>query len=303
MTWATLDGTAPKIIAHRGASGHRPEHTLAGYELGLAQGADIVEPDLVVNADGALIVRHDMGLSRSTNVADFAGFAQRKRAGAHGVDDWWVTDFSTEELTRLRARQPFPARDQSFVDESIPTFREVLAWMRDSNHARPFGLYPEIKHPDEFRALGFDATGRLIDDLSAFGFSGPGSVVWVQCFRTEPLRLVHESIGNPVFALIESAALDDPEYLKRHLVAHPWLDGYALPKSVLYGPLGRAFVDELHDAGKQVHTWTLRDDQVAPGFDAITDEFDCLFALGVDALFCDFPGTGVVARNRFGGSE
>jgi len=300
VTWATLDGAPPRIIAHRGASGLRPEHTLSAYDLGLAQGADIIEPDLVVNAEGVLIVRHDMGLSRSTNVADLAEFAKRRKADVQSGEDWWITDFSSAELTRLRARQPFPVRDQSFVDEPIPSFNEVLAWMRERRRDRPFGLYPEIKHPDEFRALGLDATGRLIDDLRMFGFAGSGSAVWVQCFRIEPLRRVHESIGNPVFALLESAAIDGLERLKQHLGAHPWLAGYALPKSVLYGPYGPAVMDVLHSAGKQVHAWTLRDDQVAPGHHTIDDELDCLFALGVDALFCDFPGTAVAARARFG---
>src|SRR5579864_6467898 len=109
MIWSTLQGKATRIIAHRGASGYRPEHTLDGYALAAAQGADVLEPDLLMSRDGVLFARHDLGLARSTDIASRAEFAARAREIA-GVRDWWIGDFTASELDTLRAVQPFPQR-------------------------------------------------------------------------------------------------------------------------------------------------------------------------------------------------
>ena len=106
MTWSTLDGQPTRIIAHRGASGDRPEHTMEAYNLGVAQGADVIEPDLVCTADHKLVARHDAWLSRSTDVGERIEFAKRRRPGWGNLDDWWAADFSAAELAQLHARQP-----------------------------------------------------------------------------------------------------------------------------------------------------------------------------------------------------
>lgn len=299
MTWRTLDGQPTRIIAHRGASGYRPEHTLAAYDLGLELGADVIEPDLVICANGSLVVRHDAGLARSTSVASVPAFASRRRPGWDGTEDWWITDFTESDLAQLRARQPFPSRDARWTNLPVPLFRDVLAWMASRRQQRSFALYPEIKHPEEFLAAGLDATARLIDDLRAHQLDGPDSPVWVQCFRMGPLHRVHERIGNPVFGLLESRHVGDPASLRKHAQEHPWLSGHALPKSALFAPEGVDRVALLHDLGQSVHAWTIRDDQVAAGFDNAEAELQRLFSIGVDAVFCDFPDTAIAARRRF----
>ncbi len=134
--WATLDGAAPLIIAHRGASGYRPEHTLEAYALAIDMGADVIEPDLVFTKDGVLVARHDRYLSTTTDVSGHREFASRKRANNDPDDDpsnlsrndWWVEDFTLAELKTLRARQPFPGRSREFDGRyEIPSFAEILA--------------------------------------------------------------------------------------------------------------------------------------------------------------------------------
>jgi len=124
MDWPTLDGAPPRIIAHRGASGPMPEHTLEGYALALEQGADVIEPDLVSSRDAQLVIRHDRDLTRSTDIATRPEFAARRRNG-----DWWIEDLDLAEIARLRAVQPFPSRDHAYDGRfRIPTFAAALLW-------------------------------------------------------------------------------------------------------------------------------------------------------------------------------
>ncbi len=117
----------PIVIAHRGASGYLPEHTLEAYKLGIEQGADYIEPDLVMTKDGVLVARHDIYLSSTTNVASKPEFADRKRTIGDKTD-WFVMDFTLDEIKTLRARQAFPGRDKSFDDLlEIPTLDEIVA--------------------------------------------------------------------------------------------------------------------------------------------------------------------------------
>ncbi|MBK8284382.1 MAG: glycerophosphodiester phosphodiesterase [Ahniella sp.] len=270
---------------------------MAAYDLGVAQGADVIEPDLVSTADHQLIARHDAWLSRSTDVAERPEFAERRRRGWGDLEDWWAADFTIAELGRLRARQPWPERDQSFMDATLPDFKSLLTWLIAQRPHTPIRLYPELKHPEEHEADGFDPTARLISDLEGSRMTGRESPVWVQCFRIEPLRRVRERIDNPVFALFESRHIDGAEWLRAQIHRHPWLDGFALPKSSLYGEHGYRLVQTAHELGKSVHTWTIRDDQVAEGFVSAAAELTRVFELGVDAVFCDFPGTAVRARS------
>jgi len=124
--WNTLHGLPPKIIAHRGASGYRPEHTLAGYLLAAEQGADVLEPDLVASRDGVLYARHDAGLARSTDVAAQPRFAARARTIAD-TRDWWISDFDAHEVDVLRAVQPFPGRGRQYDGQfGVPRFAQLL---------------------------------------------------------------------------------------------------------------------------------------------------------------------------------
>lgn len=300
MRWNTLDGRPTRIIAHRGASGLRPEHTAVGYELAIAQGADVIEPDLVPSRDGVLFARHDVGLRRSTDIARRCEFAARATMDRRGRRDWSVQRFDHAELATMRAVQPVGRRSRAFDSRfALPTFEDVLDIAASHSTAqRRIGIYPELKHPAFFAAQGFDVTATCIDVLRCRGHGGKSDPVWLQCFEIEPLRRVHEALVLPVFFLAEPSEVGDAEWLRSLHRQHSWLDGIALPKTALIGARGKGdLVQAAHELGWQVHVWTLRDDQVMTGFGKIQDELAALFALGVDALFADFPGTAVALRD------
>ncbi len=291
--WPTLDGEPTRIIAHRGASGLMPEHTLEGYALALGQGADVIEQDLVSTRDNQLVVRHDRNLTRSTDILAHSGFASRRRDG-----DWWVEDFTLNELGQLRAVQPFPSRDHQYDGQfRIPTFAAVLLWAEQQARARgaPVTLYPELKSPAFFEHIGQDPCGRF---LSAIRQRHPGQVrIWLQCFELDPLLRLREAIESPVFLLLENNA-PWRRLIPRHARQ---VDGFGVPKSLLQDVDGSSsgLVDLAHEHGCQVHAYTYRDDALPSGFATPEEEFDVAFAMGVDALFCDFPHTGLRCRRDF----
>lgn len=155
---AVTDEQRPIIIGHRGASGHRPEHTLASYELAVQQGADYVEPDLVLTKDGVLIARHENEISGTTDVeAKFPDRKATKRVDGTEISGWLTEDFTLAEIKTLRARERLPFRSKAHDGQfDVPTFDEVIAlaaWL-SSERGRPVGLYPETKHPSYFRSIG-----------------------------------------------------------------------------------------------------------------------------------------------------
>src|SRR5687768_8593086 len=155
--WRTLDGKPPLVIAHRGASGYRPEHTIASYTLGIEQGADYIEPDLVLTKDGVLVARHENEIGGTTDVASHPKFASRrttKTIDGQTIEGWFTEDFTLAELKTLRARERIPnIRPQNTKFDGqfeVPTFDEVLALARKHD----VGVYPETKHPTYFDKLG-----------------------------------------------------------------------------------------------------------------------------------------------------
>src|ERR1700710_1230495 len=158
----------PIVIGHRGASGYRPEHTLASYELAIKMGADFIEPDLVSTRDGVLIARHENEISETTDVADHPEFAARKatkKIDGHDVTGWFSEDFTFAEIKTLRARERLPFWNQSFNGRfEVPAFSEVLelARRKSAETGRTIGVYPETKHPTYFRALGLPLEAPLL---------------------------------------------------------------------------------------------------------------------------------------------
>lgn len=284
MRWTTLDGAAPRIIAHRGASGLRPEHTMAGYQLALAQGADVIEPDLVPSADGVLFARHEPILTHSTDIAARPDFAERKRDG-----DWHSADLSAAQINRLRALQPYPGRSREFDGRfAIPRFAQLIGWAAEAAQAgnTEIFLYPEIKHPSELAARGIDPVGCFIEAVRKV----PAGVrIWVQCFEPEPLRRVFDATGLPC-ALLLDAEDDWHAALAQH---GDWLARLGVNKQLLE----QGIVAAAHARGLAVDAWTFRDDALAPGCSSATDELQAAMKLGVDGLFCDFPATGIAARD------
>jgi glycerophosphoryl diester phosphodiesterase len=301
--WNTLDRLPSRIIAHRGASGYRPEHTLDGYALAAAQGADVLEPDLLMSRDGVLFARHDLGLARSTDIAARPELASRKREVA-GVSDWWIGDFSAAELDNLFATQPFPQRGNLYDGRLVvPRFSMVLDLLTSlsAQCGRNLCLYPELKNPEYFLALGLDPVAALHAELAARNLLGPASPIWLQCFDHGVLRLAHERCGNPCFALLDSVPANPAERDAMLQELARWAAGIAPGKYLLWDHAGKAsgLVAAAHAHGLQVHAWTFRDDHPTAPFATKRAELEAAFAMGVDALFCDFPDTGVAARSAF----
>ena len=155
----------PIVIGHRGASGYRPEHTLASYRLAIEQGADVIEPDLVVTRDGVLIARHENEIGGTTDVAthtEFAGRRTTKTIDGVAVTGWFAEDFTLAEIKTLRARERLPQLRGTAYDGQfdVPTFDEVIALAQAS--PRKVAIYPETKHPTYFAVEGRYLDGKPI---------------------------------------------------------------------------------------------------------------------------------------------
>jgi len=297
--WKTLRGVAPRIIAHRGASGYRPEHTREAYELALEQGADVLEPDLVMSRDGELFVRHEAGLAHSTDIASRPEFARRAR-DIGGVRDWWICDFDAAEVDTLRAIQPIASRGTHYDGRlRILRFGELLELAQGGAIRRGAAVFVdvEMKDPEFFAAHGLDMAAAVAAELIARGLTGPAAPVWLESFDHAALGNAYRRCGNRSFALFERVP---DEATMGELAA--WVSGVAPHKSLLWDPAGKdaGLVAAAHARGLEVHAWTFREDRSPAPFDTPRAELEAAFALGVDALFCDFPDLAVAARAAFG---
>jgi glycerophosphoryl diester phosphodiesterase len=195
-TESRMSAERPFVIAHRGASGYRPEHTLESYALAIGQGADAIEPDLVVTRDGVLICRHENEIGGTTDVAqhpEFADRRMRKRIDGEEIEGWFAEDFTLAEIRTLRARERLPelrpANTRYDGVFAIPTFAEVIALAAAAS--RPVAIYPETKHPTYFEHEGRHLDGTpiarstsalLVDELVRSGFTDPARI-YIQSFE------------------------------------------------------------------------------------------------------------------------
>lgn len=210
----TLNGERPLVIGHRGAPGILPEHTIEGYRLAIAQGADFIEPDLVSTKDGVLVARHEPMLGGTTDVASRPEFADRKTTRkVDGVDttDWFAGDFTLAEIKTLRAKQAFADRDQSHNGQyAIPTLQEVidLAKAESARTGRVIGIYPETKHPIFHAAIGLPLEDRLLEVLKAAGWTAKSSPVIIQSFETANLKYLRGKTELRLVQLVDGDGVD-----------------------------------------------------------------------------------------------
>lgn len=295
----------PIVIAHRGASGYLPEHTLAAYEKAIDMGADYIEPDLVITKDGELIARHDHYLGMTTDIADHDEFAGRQKTVA-GRQDWFTEDFTLEEIKTLRARQAFPGRsDEHDGEYAIPTLQEVidLVERKSRETGRDIGLYPETKISSHFESLGFDFAKLLMKVLAVNGMSARPARVYIQSFEPDILKRLDGMTDLPLVQLVSPVSRKQPNQPNIPLEqAAAWADGIAAFKVLLVDEKGASsgVIERAHELDLFVHAWTFRDDAYPEAyFPSARAEIAHFLGLGIDGFFTDFTDTGVSVRDRY----
>lgn len=330
--WNTLDGKQPLVIAHRGASGHRPEHTIASYTLAIEMGADYIEPDLVATRDGQLIARHEPLLDETTDVKSHPQFADRrttKLLDGKSVTGFFASDFTLAEIKQLRAVQPNPARSKEYDGRfEIPTFEEILdlAERELARRGRTIGIYPETKHPSFHLALDLPLEERLLDALQRRKLDRPDGPVFIQSFESANLQYLHTKTKLPLVQLLDDGALQYdaagrrligvkiPQYGDKRGGKPPQsLEDVAKYANAI-GPWKRQImrdvgapqllqttvIEQAHAAGLRVHTYTFRSEPATLAPEYRNDpqlEFRQFYALGIDGVFTDFPDAALKARN------
>lgn len=286
-------GAAPVVIAHRGASGYLPEHTLPAKALAHGLGADFLEQDVIATKDGGLIVFHDLYLDAMTDVA--ARFPGRARAdGRHYCIDFTLAEIRSLRVTERRrkdgagVRYPgrFPADTGQF---RIHTLEEELEFVRGLNRStgRQAGVYAEIKDPAWHADHGMPLGDRLVGVLRDFGYQGRDDNFFIQCFSAAELRRVRAVGGGdlPLVQLLEESAAVDPLALE---AIATYADAIGPPIRLCWPD--RGLVAAARSRGLAVHPYTFRADELPPGFDRFEDLVAAFVdSLAVDGLFTDFP--------------
>jgi glycerophosphoryl diester phosphodiesterase len=320
----TLHGGLPLVIGHRGASGHRPEHTIASYELAIDYGVDFIEPDLVSTKDGVLIARHENDISGTTDVAQkFPERRATKTIDGKAITGYFTEDFTLAEIKTLRAKERLPFRNQGWNGLfEIPTFQEVidLAKRRSRETGRVIGIYPETKHPTCFRSIGLALEPPLVKALEANGYTDATAPVFIQSFEVGNLKELRKSTEVRLVQLMEDNKLQPYDFI---VAGDPRTYGDLMTPAGLaeiatyaqgIGPSKRSIVPQggdrslldattlvvdAHKAGLLVHPYTFRDE---PEFLASDYELNPIkeylqfYRLGVDGVFSDFGDTAVRAR-------
>jgi glycerophosphoryl diester phosphodiesterase len=332
----------PLVIGHRGASGYRPEHTLAAYQLAIDLGADYIEPDLVSTSDRVLVARHENEISQTTDVESHPEFASRfrtKTIDGVPVNGWFTEDFTLAELRTLRAEERIPDLRPDNVAFNglyqVPTLQEVI----DLAKRNGVGIYPETKHPTYFDSIGLSLEEPLVATLRANGWSSKRAPVFVQSFEVANLKDLNRMTDAPLVQLINNtgkpydfvvsgnpktyADLTTPAGLRE--IAR-YADGvgpnknWIVPRDSANRLLPpTALVSNAHRAGLVVHPWTFRNENTflpedfrqgsptSPAYRGATGnapaEYFLFYELGVDGLFSDNPDTAVAARTEWAGER
>jgi glycerophosphoryl diester phosphodiesterase len=299
------------IIAHRGASGYLPEHTLPSKALAYAMQADFLEQDVVATRDDQLVVLHDVHLDRVTDVAE------RHPARARADGRYYVRDFDLDELRQLRVTERVDASGRAVYPKRFPagtgrfhvhTLAEELELVAGLNRAtgRDVGVYPEIKRPAWHHAEGVDVSARVLQTLADLGYADAADPVFVQCFDAgEVMRLRHDLdcrmrlvqlIGDNTWGESDT----DYDELRTgkgleslagtvHAIG-PWLRHLYTLDPGNGKPVSTGLAEAAHDAGLLVHPYTFRADDLPEGFQCFEDLVRFFVEdLGIDGLFTEFP--------------
>jgi glycerophosphoryl diester phosphodiesterase len=336
LYWRTVCSvtTRPLVIAHRGASGYRPEHTRAAYELAISMGADAVEPDLVSSSDGVLVIRHENEISGTTDVATRPEFASRRTTKTiDGVETtgWFTEDFTWPELATLRARERLaktrPASARHDGEQGILRLADLVDILTAAD--RPIVMVAELKHASYFESIALALDGPFADGVA--GWARPGNLI-VESFeqtvlaqvqaRDVPGRVVFlaDAEGAPADQVAEfgRAAKTYAEYLSGAGLARlaGEVDGVSVDKALILAEDGHGgvngttgLVDEIRSAGLEAYAWTLRAENrfLAKNFrrgmrareqgDWLA-EYQLIMRTGLDGVFADQPDLAVQARAK-----
>ena len=326
------------VVGHRGASGYRPEHTLAAYELAARMGADFIEPDLVTTKDRVLVARHEPEIGGTTDVAAHPEFAARKKTkildGAP-LTGWFTEDFTLRELKTLRAKERIPAlRQQNTVFDGkyqVPTLQEVIDLTKRLSREldRPIGIYPETKHPTYFQQQGLALEPALVTTLNRNGLNRPNAKVFVQSFEVANLKALDKQLRVPLVQLTSATGAPydfivsgdkrtyaDVVSAKGLQEVSTYADGVGPAKDQVIpldstGKLGTPtpLVRDAHRAGLVVHPYTFRVENnfLPPNLRSSTVLADSgnLFAeiatfrkAGIDGLFSDNADIALAAEKE-----
>jgi len=306
---SALPGVRPFIIGHRGASGHRPEHTIESYTLAIEMGVDAIEPDVVSTKDGVLVARHENEIGATTDVADkFPSRKVTKRIDGHDVTGWFTEDFTLAEIKSLRARERLPFRSHEYDGQFlVPTFEEVVELAARQSRAvgREIAVYPETKHPTYFRSIGLPLEERLVAVLEKHGLTTPASPVFIQSFEPSSLKVLRPLTRVRLMQLLDEGADASPARLKE---IASYANGVG-PNKLLVVPVDpqgevrppTSLVRDAHAAGLLVHVWTMRrEPQFLPAsyHGDLEEEMRQFADLGVDGIFTDFPDVAADAFRR-----
>ena len=294
----------PQVIAHRGASGYLPEHTLAGYELAIRMGTDFIEPDLQITKDGALVAIHDDTLNRTTNVATL--FAQRN--GAYKVSDFTLAEIKTLTVVPTgTGKTSYPGFTPSATNPFVvPTFQEVVdfAKKQSSTVGREVGIYPEAKQADPVMEDG------ILKTLNANGYNA-NSKLFIQSFSDATLRSLRtkqiaQNNKMPLILLgVATTAADGS--VRMGVTGGTGVQAITLKEVATFTegvgvlinnttyPLTKTFIDEAHAAGLKVHGWTFAQADAT----LAAAEFRKHLDMGMDGMFANYPDLAVTARNAF----
>lgn len=296
----------PIVIAHRGASGYLPEHTLPAVAAAHVMGADYIEQDVVLSRDGVPVVLHDIHLEATTNVADL--FLERRRQDGH----WYAIDFDLAELKQLavieRRRvdgQPVFANRFPTVAPTlqVPTLEEEIQLILGLNRSRntEAGLYIELKAPRFHSAAGLDMTAAVLAVLERYQLNRPGAKVILQCFDPETLRALQSQYASPLPRIqligdnswdpadsVDYSAMLTPQGLEQ--IAH-YADGIGpwIPQ-LFDGQAVNSIAEHARARGLLIHPYTVRADALMLGAGSIDElHHKLLLDAGVDGVFSDFP--------------
>ena len=306
----------PIIIAHRGASGYRPEHTLAAYQLAIELGADYIEPDLVITKDRVLIARHENEISQTTDIAEHPEFAHLKTTkviDGETITGWFTEDLTLAEIKTLTAKERIPEiRPQNTVYHNsltIPTLAEIIELAEN----KQVGIYPETKHPTYFKSIGLSLEPPLLSALAEIEIP-----VFIQSFEVSNLQEISQKTNLPIVQLINDigqpydftvngnkdtyqdmiqlAGLKKiAEYAQaigvhKNLIVPRDINNKILPSTAL--------IKNAHAENLLVHSWTFRNENTFLPVDFYNHpeaEYKLFLELGIDGVFSDFTDTAKAA--------